>query len=154
MFHLAPAELFIIMSIVFLIFGILLIPKIFYCLTLQKCLTRCSPQCRTLVPGQVWLLLIPLFDLVWHFIVVTRVSSSLANEFRFRNMAREPEPGKSLGLAYCILYVCGIVPFLGIFSGIAGFVCWILYWVKIAGYSAEIAMPAVSAPAADPRIVL
>ena len=74
MFHLAPAELFIIMSIVFLIFGILLIPKIFYCLTLQKCLTRCSPQCRTLVPGQVWLLLIPLFDLVWHFIVVTRVS--------------------------------------------------------------------------------
>ena len=153
MHGIGPAELFAISSIIFLIFGIALIPLIFFCLTLQKCLTRCSPQCRTMIPGQVWMLLIPFFNIVWQFTVVSRISSSLANEFRLRNMVREPEPGKSLGLAFCILYLCGIVPFLGIFSGVAGFVCWILYWVKIANYSSEISLPAANV-VSDAKIVL
>jgi hypothetical protein len=142
---LAPVELLVIVAIIFLISVTTLVPLAFFCLTLQKCLNRCTPQCRTIAPGQVWLLLIPFFNLVWQFIVVSRISSTLANEFRLRNMIKEPEPGKSLGLAFCILFVCGIVPFLGILAGIAGLICWILYWVKIANYSAEISMPATAA---------
>jgi hypothetical protein len=142
---LAPVELLVIVAIIFLISVTTLVPLAFFCLTLQKCLNRCTPQCRTIAPGQVWLLLIPFFNLVWQFIVVSRISSTLANEFRLRSMTKEPEPGKSLGLAFCILFVCGIVPFLGILAGIAGLICWILYWVKIANYSAEISMPATAA---------
>ena len=153
MFHIGPPEFFVVSFIILLIFGIFLIPKIFFCLTLQKCLIRCSPQCRTMIPGQVWLLLIPLFDMIWMFIVVSAISVSLANEFRLRNMMREPEPGKSLGLAYCILNVCGLVPFVGFLTWVPALVCWILYWVKIANYSTEIAMPAVQV-AGDARIVL
>lgn len=138
---LAPVELLVIIAIIFLISVTTLAPLAFFCLTLQKCLNRCAPQCRTMSPGQAWLLLIPIFNLVWQFIVVSRIASSLANEFRLRSMIKEPEPAKSLGLAFCLLFVCGIVPFLGVLAGIAGMICWILYWVKIANYSAEISMP-------------
>jgi len=55
-------------------------------------------------------------------------------------MIKKPEPGKSLGLAFCILHICGIVPLLGILLGIAGMVRWIVYWIKIANYSAEISI--------------
>ena len=54
-------------------------------------------------------------------------------------LAEEPQPGKNLGLIMCILVCCGFVPLLGLFTGIAALVCWILYWVKIAGCSAKLA---------------
>lgn len=119
-----------------------LLPAIFYLISLQKALERCAPQCRTMPPGQVWLLLIPLFGLVWHFIIVERMASSLRNEFVRRRMPlADPEPGKALGIAMCVLFAACLVPILGAFAALAAFVCWILYWVKIADYSRQIELP-------------
>jgi hypothetical protein len=128
------------------VFAICLIPAIFYLLTLQKALNRCSPECRAMAPGMVWLLLIPLVNMVWNFFVVLNIAKSLGAEFQKRGIAEEPQPGQKLGLIMCILMVCGIIPFLGILCSLGGLVCWILYWVKIAGFSNKIAAPA-SAPA-------
>jgi hypothetical protein len=130
--------------IVLLVIGIILLPGIFFLLTLQKCLQRCSPQSRTMAPGLLWLMLIPLFNVVWQFIIVLRVASSLGNEFRLRNVSKESEPGQSIGLAVCILNLCGIIPVIGAFAAIAAFVCWIIYWVKIANYSSELVFPATA----------
>jgi hypothetical protein len=122
--------------------AVFLIVTIFFLISLQRVLERCSPECRTMPPGQVWLLLIPLFNFVWQFIVVIKISESLANEFRKRGIAREPEPGKTLGLAFCILDVCTVIPVLGMGAGIAGLICWAMYWSKISEYSNELAIPA------------
>jgi hypothetical protein len=139
------AGLFMIL-LVFLM--ICLIPEILFVLTLQKALQRCSPQNRTISPGSAWLMLIPLFNLVWDFILVSQVSATLEREFRSRNIPVEPSPGKNVGLAWCILAAGAIIPFLGVLSFIGALVCWILYWVKIAGFSSTLAAPiAVSAPA-------
>lgn len=127
--------------------GILLIPGIFYLLTLQKALNRCSPENRAMNPGMVWLMFIPLFNIVWHFIIVLNMAKSLGAEFGKRGIAEEPEPGKKLGLAMCILACCGIIPIVGILASLGGLVCWIMYWVKIAGYSNKLAAPAAGAPA-------
>ena len=122
--------------------ALILLPGIFYLLTLQRALQRCAPDARTLTPGLVWLLLVPVFALVWHFIVVKEVSKSLHNEFARRNTPNiEPEPGKGIGLAMCILLATTLIPLLGIFSGLAGIVCWIIYWVKISGYSWMLQQP-------------
>ena len=118
---------------------IILIPAIFYLLTLQKALNRCSPENRAMNPGMVWLMLIPLFNLVWHFFVVLNLAKSLGAEFQKRGIVDEPQPGKNLGLIMCILACCGWVPFLGLFTGIGALVCWIVYWVRIAGCSAKLA---------------
>lgn len=122
--------------------AIIIIPAIFYLLTLQKALNRCSPESRAMQPGMVWLMLIPLFNLVWQFFIVLNMAKSLEAEFRKRGLAIEPDPGKTLGLVMCILVCCGIIPFLGILCSLGAFVCWIIYWIKIAGYSSQIAAPA------------
>ncbi|MCO5050967.1 MAG: hypothetical protein M9920_01520 [Verrucomicrobiae bacterium] len=123
---------------------IFLIPLIFYLLTLQKTLNRCSPESRAMQPGLVWLLLIPLFGLVWHFFIVLNMTKTLETEFRKRGLHIEAAPGKTLGLVMCILACCSIIPLLGFLCSLGALVCWILYWVKIAGYSKQ--LPSSSAP--------
>lgn len=126
------------------------VPLIFYLLTLQKALRRCSLEARTLSPGLVWLTLIPVFNLIWHFIVVNGLSKSLGNEFRKRGITVEANPGQTLGLAVCMLSVfyvgmAGLSVILKVISTLAtvmsivALICWITYWVKIAGLSERLA---------------
>jgi len=127
----------------FFAFGLLfLLPAIFYLLSLQKALERCSPASRTMQPGMVWLLLVPLFNMIWNFFVVLALAKSLANEFARRGIpSPEAEPGQSIGLAMCICTCCGIIPVLGLLASLASMVLWIMYWVKIAGYSQALGQP-------------
>ena len=127
------------LAIFLITIAICLIPGIFYCLTLQKALNRCSPENRAMQPGMVWLLFIPLFNLVWHFFVVINMAKSLGAEFQKRGMAEDPQPGKTIGLVMCILACCGIIPLVNFVSPFAALVCFIIYWVKIAGYSGKLA---------------
>jgi hypothetical protein len=114
---------------------------IFFILTLQKALNRCSPENRAMQPGMTWLLLIPLFNIVWIFFVVLNMAKSLGAEFKKRGIAEDEEPGKKLGLAYAILSICSAIPFLGMVIAIGAVVCFIMYWVKIAGYSKQLELP-------------
>lgn len=117
---------------------------IFYLLNLQNALKQCAPQNQKMPPGQVWLALIPLFGTVWHFIMVARIADSLAAELQMRGVPpNEERPGYKVGMAYCILSACTYIQYLGIpgigqLCGLAGFVCWIVYWVKIAGYKKQL----------------
>ncbi len=120
-------------TVVFIAIAVMLVPYIFYLLTLQKALNRCSPENQVMKPGLVWLLFIPLFNIVWQFFVVLNIAKSLGAEFQKRGMAEDPTPGQTLGLVMCIgNLICGPV----------GLICWILYWIKIAGYSSKLAVPA------------
>jgi hypothetical protein len=120
-------------------FGFCLIPTIFYLLTLQNTLHEVSYENRKMQPGQVWLTLIPLFGIIWQFIIVNNIADSLKLEFAQRNInVGEDRPGIGIGLAYCILVCCGIIPFLGILTGLAGFICWIIYWVKIGDFKTRL----------------
>jgi predicted membrane channel-forming protein YqfA (hemolysin III family) len=128
---------------------IFLIPAILYILTLQRALNKCAGSARTMQPGQVWLLLIPFFNVIWHFLVVMGIAKSLRNEFARRGIPNaDPLPGQSIGMAMCICACCGIIPILGIIASLASLVLWIIYWIKVAGYSELLGatVPAVSMP--------
>src|ERR1019366_6688161 len=103
-----------ILTIVLILFAILLVPFIFYCLTLQKALNRCSPECRAMSPGLVWLMFIPLFNLVWHFFVVLNMAKSLGAEFQKRGIAEDPKPGQTLGVVMSIVGCGCIIPLLNL----------------------------------------
>ena len=135
------------LTVILLVFGVLsLVPAIFYLLTLQRAIERCSVESRAMSPETVWLLLIPLFNLVWQFIVVNNISKSLRNEFAKRNLAAvSGDFDRALGLAMCILTIVSAIPIVGFATGIAAFVCWIIYWVKIAGYARMLLPPLVVA---------
>ncbi len=124
------------LTVVGFVCALLLIPAIFYLLTLQKALAKCSPASRTMEPGMVWLCLIPLFTLIWNFFVVMALGKSLGNEMARRGIPNlEPLPGQPVGLAMSICVCCSIIPVLGTLASLAALALWILYWVKIAKYS-------------------
>jgi len=114
-----------------------------FLMTLSRCLARCARRNRTIEPGQVWLNLIPLFNLYWMYVTVTKVAESLENEFRDRGLHRKGETyARGIGLGYwgCMIgtQIIGIIPFVNMVSPLlaaAVAVLWILYWVKIAGYA-------------------
>ncbi len=121
---------------VFLTVGLILIlvilVKIFYLMALSRALHCCSAQNRKISPGMVWLEIIPVIGFIWAFVNVIQVSGSLGAEFRSRGIEQQDNPSMVLGIVACALNVgSSVLPF----AGIAGLICWIIYWVKINSYA-------------------
>lgn len=129
----------LVIGIVLAVIIVFLIPFIFYLLTLQNTFKLIQEHNRSMAPGQVWLMLIPLFGMVWHFIVVERLADSIKKELLEKNHPlSEERPAYNIGLTTCILNCCAVIPFIGGLFSIAGFVCWIIYWVKIYDYKKKL----------------
>ena len=132
--------------------ALIIIPMIFFLITQENFLKVIKPDNRRMQPNEVWLQLIPLFNLFWQFIVVNRIAESIRNEIIDRNLnsvsgTANPAfaidvnewPTLDLGLAYCILGIAGVAGFffgflLFVFGGLAAMICWIIYWTQIAEY--------------------
>jgi hypothetical protein len=125
---------------------------ILFLITQQNVLKAIQPHNRKMSPGEVWLQLIPIFNFIWVFIVVTRISDSIKQEFLDRQENSflglpNPEiveelnkrPAYDIGIAYAVLSVCSIIPLLGGLASLACLVCWIIYWVKLAEYKNKLA---------------
>ena len=125
--------------IAFALIALLLIPKIFYLITLQSTLKAISEENRKMPTNNVWLQLIPLFGIVWHFIIVKNMADSISAEANLKNIKiDEQNPAYNIGLAMCILNCFFIIPYLNILTGIASLICFILYWTKINSYKNKI----------------
>ena len=108
---------------------IFLVPAIFFLLTLQKTLNAISPENRMMPPSNVWLMLIPLFNIVWQFIMVDKIAQSVAAECTRLNIpTKDAKPTYNNGLAWNI---CNILSFIPLIGGLASLVTFILYWVKV-----------------------
>lgn len=135
-----------------------------FIVTLSRVASKVQPENRDLSPGRVWLLLIPFFNLVWVFIMNSRLSSSLHNEFESRGIQTYVDrPTYSYGLWYGILAVFSVsmniilqasagiaimsaietgelptwytvVQFLSIGAAGAGLVSWVAYWIIVSDY--------------------
>jgi hypothetical protein len=129
------------LTILPIVFLVVLIPSVLFFLSLHRALARCAPASRTMSPGQVWVGLIPLVSAVWPFFLVNAMSTSLHNEFVRRGMAEDPAPGQSIGMGFAILSLLCAVPLVNFVAFLPMVVCWILYWVKIEGFSSKLAVP-------------
>lgn len=137
---------------------VLLVIGIFFLRTLSKALERCHPDNRAMSPGSVWFNLIPCFNVVWQFVTVIRVGDSLKNEFVERRLDEGGDYGKTLGLAAILLGIFGGViqnapraaapndPQMALIgAGVGGLISmaqlalFVLYWVRVAGYSRQLA---------------
>jgi hypothetical protein len=88
-------------------------------------------QHRKTESWQAFLLLIPLFNLVWNFILLARVSAGFASFFESKNDASVGDCGAKLGLWYSICVIGCWVPLVYCVAVPAGMVLLILYLVKI-----------------------
>ncbi len=131
------------------------IPAILFFITQQRTLQIVSPENREISPGSVWLQLIPVFGIVWQFIVVIRIAHSVSKEMASKIgesildnsheqiKEKDDSPTYNIGLAYCILTTLGIIinyatlhtssylALLGSLFAFTGMVCWIIYWVRL-----------------------
>ena len=125
-------------TVLFFFVGVIVV-YVLYLNTLRKTILIVSPENRKLRPGEVWLLLIPLFSLVWQFVLVAKIADSLRAEYQSRGMTpSEERPGYQIGLAMSVCFVASFLPLLGSLIALAGFVCWIIYWNKMHGYRKEL----------------
>lgn len=111
---------------------------VFYLLTLQKCLKGIAAENRTMEPAMVWLNLIPLFGMGWIIYTVLQIAQSLQNEQAVRPELQVGDGGKQIGLIYSISALASIIPLVGLITSLVSLVCWILYWVKIAGFNKQL----------------
>lgn len=124
---------------------------VFFLLNLQGALSQCAPETRRMPPGQVWLILIPLFGIVWMFVVVSRIADSLAAEFKRRQLPLDSaRPGYAVGLVMSIAGCGGIIRnigkywqiqelyWMGIVIAFVMIVLMIVYWVQVAGYKKQL----------------
>jgi len=106
-----------------------------YAHTIQGLLKKIAPENRFMEPQQVWLVLIPLFNIYWNFVIAARVSNSLTNEFFDRKIAEEEDPGRHAGVRYAVLFLLSYIPQLpGIISltfFLLTMVYFVTYWVKL-----------------------
>jgi hypothetical protein len=116
-----------------LLFAFLIsIPFIFYLIYLQNFIYKISAKNRKIEPNHVWLSLVPIFGLLWQFLIVYKIKVSLQNELYKSNVNNLIYQSFLFGIGYSILFCCIIfVPFFKIFSMFCGIFCWVMYWIKI-----------------------
>ena len=107
---------------------------VFYANTVRKTLLLVAPENRLMKPGMAWLLVVPLFNIYWNFVVASQVADSLTNEFYDRKIAEEEQPGRAMGRLYAWLFLLSNIPFppfILVAVALLSFVYFIGYWVKV-----------------------
>jgi hypothetical protein len=128
---------------------IIILPWIFYILTLKRALTL-TAEYHSISPKQAWLILIPIFGLGWQFYIIYNLAKGI--KCKCDQMAIEcGGAGKAIGFTFAILLCCNFVLFqalgsfipasesirlfLPLLMAIPTFIMWVWYWVRIAKYN-------------------
>ena len=101
-------------------------------LFLQSCYNRIPAEHRKMEPAMVWLLLIPIFSLVWIFFVYVRLAKSFQGAYAAIGKS-EGDCGEKLALIFCISCVASIIPIVGCIAGPASLVLLIIVLLKFNG---------------------
>jgi hypothetical protein len=126
-----------------------IIPVIIFILTQQRTLQLIHPENRRLSPGLVWLQLIPLFGIIWQFLVISRISNSIRDElntptgeliFSEETVPHNTRPTYMVGISYATLLCISLLPFMLVkgIAALAGLIVWVIYWVQLSHYKKKL----------------
>jgi hypothetical protein len=115
----------VVLGIIALVFAIL------HVVSEYKTLGMIRKRNRTMEPGMVFLVFVPVLSLFWIFFVVLKIGESLRNEFDDRGWRTEGESfGVGMGITMAILLLlCGPV----------GLIFQIIHWRQLVGYQVRLA---------------
>src|SRR5581483_3873649 len=127
------------------VFLVVVVPLVLLFLsTMARAAGRVSRENRRIEPSQVWLNLIPVFNLVWLPITVDRIAASIRSEYEDRGL---DEPGEAYtrtsGLTWLTLWILCIPALVVAERGPSCVVLllpvclifWATYWSQLAGYA-------------------
>ncbi|HMD55497.1 MAG TPA: hypothetical protein VKJ65_13190 [Phycisphaerae bacterium] len=136
------------LAFLFLTFTIFMAISVFICWAVYSCYERIPQQFRVRESWMVWLLLIPLFNLVWIFFIYPSLATSYKKYFDSIGRTDVGDCGYSIALAYCICSCCSIVT--GFLTGIAALVLLIIFLVKAWELRSQIPLSSAYTPAVPP----
>lgn len=119
------------MLLIVVILFLFLIPSIFFMINLQNTLKAVEPQNRTMQPANVWLMLVPVLNVVWIFMVVSAIGNSTKAQLEQYGVYSSERPTYNIGLAWAICSLCNWIPVLGGFAALASIILFIVYWIKV-----------------------
>jgi phosphatidylglycerophosphate synthase len=113
-----------------------------------RLLRRVEPNNRRMEPGQVWLNLIPVFNVIWVTVTIERVAESLRAEFTARGLHGPDEKyGRKTGLTVLALLVSAVPLYpVAIVTYPLAFGYWMAYWKHLNRYAARLKSGAYTPP--------
>lgn len=115
-----------------IVIGIGLTFAILYLKTLQDILKEIHYMHRTVEPSNVWLMLIPFFNLIYAFILYPKISESIHNHYASQNIFNDDDYGKALALTMAVLNLVSFIPLISSLASLANLIIFIIYWNKMA----------------------
>jgi hypothetical protein len=134
----SAAMLGVMLVIYGIIIAIALAVFIFVLWFLSSALAAVPQQYRDMESARVWLLLIPLFNLIWMFLVTGRISSSYQRYFAAQGITTYGDCGAAIGMWCCICALLCFIPCVNIIAGPAFLILLIIFLVKISGMKKQV----------------
>lgn len=128
--QLGGAEIGIIIAFYGFIFLCMLGIQAVICWFLYRACAGLPEAFRTHGPGMAFLLMIPLFGIVWIFIYTKGLSQGFQRFFSQTGTLTD-DCGEKTGLWWGICSACSIIPCVGGLFGIASLVLLIIYLIKV-----------------------
>jgi hypothetical protein len=104
----------------------------FFAYTAAKQVPAASQQ---MSPGLVWLLMIPLFNYIWNFMVFTKVPKSIKAALDARGVPESGDCGAQIGLFYAIAAVASLplsfIPIINILGGLLALASLVLVIIAL-----------------------
>ena len=88
-----------------LIVLLVLLPGVLYLLNLQRAMEAVDAELRPMAPGMVWLLVVPLVNIVWMFFVVIHLKTGYAKMGAVSRLTAASNGGYGVWLAFAISLV-------------------------------------------------
>jgi hypothetical protein len=126
-------------------FGLWIIVKIYFIVTIQKLLKQIAPENRCISNQSLWYILIPIYNLYWNFVVASKISYSLKLEYYSKGLIFKNTPLSNIGPIwaitssfYLIVFLVKfssqlifIISVLGMFLSMASIILFFSYWLLI-----------------------
>lgn len=107
--------------------------------SIQQLYQNANPEFRTIEPIMTWLLMLPLFNFVWMFVVLRSVQQLLYQELRVRNIDFEGDRLYNIGVVLGISNIFVLFPYVRWVSIPISLILFIIYWRQIIRYKTLLA---------------
>jgi hypothetical protein len=99
------------------------------------------PAHRRMDPMLSWLLVIPLFNIIWNFFAFLRIPESYHSILSSHGHAGA-KVERSLGLAYAICAALSVIPFVGFFAAVAAAALLLTFFIRMYQLKSLLGRPA------------
>ena len=83
---------------------------VFYIRAISKTIKAIDPEYRTQAPGMAWLLLIPVFNVIWFFFLLKAIKTGFLRMHENKRISQPIDTGNTYGIAMGCCWAAIFIP--------------------------------------------